>query len=205
MKSLRAPSPGGPVGLTFATLGYSVAVLVARAFVSLESRCTAACPVLRVSGFRMHHLYYGIVVLVLAASVLAFAEDARTKWDGALVAGIGLGLLADEVGLLILKVSYWDIQSITVIGAIGLSLGLAALTTGLRRGFDDFHLLHRYDLLTSFSVLLGLTGFLYFDRPFRMFVVTAAIGAWALSLLLLSTAGKTHILRIRRGQLDPAL
>ena len=153
----------------------------------------------------MHHLYYGLTLLVLSGMFLAFAEDFRTKWDGALVAGIGLGLVADEVGLLILKVSYWDPASIIVIGVVGLSLGLAALTTGFRHGFDDFRTLRRYDVLTAFSVLLGLTGFLYFDRPLRMFVVAAALGSWGLAILLLSTSGKTHILRIRRGQFDLAV
>jgi divalent metal cation (Fe/Co/Zn/Cd) transporter len=205
LKSLSAPSPGGPVGLFFATLGYSVAVLVARAFVFIEARCVQFCPVVRVSGFRMHHLYYGLALILLSTTILAFAEDVRTKWDGALVVGIGLGLIADEVGLLILKVSYWDPASLLVVVGVALSLGVAALTTSLRKGFDDFHILSRYDLLTSFAVLLGLTGFLFFDRPLRLFVEVAALGSWALALFLFSTAGKTHLLRIRKGQLDPTL
>ncbi len=205
MKSLRAPTPGGPVGLSFAALGYSIAVLVAREFVFMEAHCVQSCPILRFSGFRMHHLYYGLILLLLSATVLAFAENVRTKWDGALIMGIGLGLIADEIGLIILKVSYWELASLMIIGAVGVSLGLAALTTSLRKGFDDFHILSRYDLLTTFAVLLGLAGFLYFDRPHRIFVEVAALGSWALALLLLSTAGKTHILRIRKGQLDPTL
>lgn len=205
MKSLRAPSPGGAVGLSFATLGYSIAVLVARAFVLLEAHCVQSCPVVHFSGFRMHHLYYGLVLLLVSASILAFAEDVRTKWDGALVVGIGLGLVADEVGLLILKVSYWDPASLALIGAVGLSLGLAALTTSLRKGLDDFHILSRYDLLTTFAVLLGLTGFLFFDRPSRLLVEVGALASWGLALLLLSTAGREHILRIRKGETDPRL
>ncbi len=191
------------MGLSFATLGYATAVLVARAFVSLEARCTQSCPVVRVEGFRMHHLYYGLVLIALSGAFLAFAEDARTKWDGALIAGIGLGLVGDEIGLLILKVSYWDPASIVTIGAVGLSLAVSTLLVGARRGLDDFHILSRYDLLTVFSVLLGLTGFLYFDRPLRMFVVTAALGSWILAFVLFTTAGRTHILRIRKGQLQP--
>ncbi len=203
LKSLNAPSPGGPVGLSFASLGYSIAVLVARAFVTLEAHCVQACPIIHVQGFRMHHLYYGIVLVLLSASVLAFAENTRTKWDGALVAGIGVGLIADEVGLLILKVSYWDPASLVIIGGIGLALAAATVATALRTGTDDFHVLDRVDVLTAFSVLLGLTGFLFFDRPLRAFIVASALGSWGLAIILLSTAGRTHILRIRKGQLDP--
>lgn len=191
------------MGLSFATLGYTIAILVARAFVSLEAHCTQSCPVIHVQGFRLHHLYYGIVLLLLSASFLALAENTRTKWDGALVAGIGVGLIADEVGLLVLKVSYWDSASLIAIGAIGLALALATLTTALRAGLDDFHVLDRFDVLTACSVLLGLTGFLYFDVPPRAFIVAAALGSWGLAILLLSTAGRTHILRIRRGKFDP--
>ncbi len=190
------------MGLSFATLGYSIAVLVARAFVSLEAFCTQSCPVIHVQGFRMHHLYYGIVLLLLSASFLAFAENSRTKWDGALVAGIGVGLIADEVGLLVLRVSYWAPASLIAIGAIGLALTLATLTTAHRSGLGDFRVLDRYDVLTACSVLLGLTGFIFFDRPLRAFIIASALGSWGLAILLLSTAGRTHILRIRKGQFD---
>lgn len=151
----------------------------------------------------MHHLYYGLLLLVLSGSFLAFAEQTRVKWDGALVAGIGLGLLADEVGLLVLRVTYWNWLSIATIGTVGLTLVLALLLVGLRRGLSDFRVIDRYDLLTAFSVLLGLTGFLFFDRPLRMLVVEAALGSWILAIILLSTVGRKHFLRIRHGRLDP--
>jgi len=205
LKSLRAPSPGGPVGLSFATLGYTIAVLVARTFVYLEAHCVQACPIVHVSGFRMHHLYYGLALVALSATVLALAEDIRTKWDGALVVGIGLGLVADEIGLIIFKVSYWDPVSTTAIASIGLALGLTALGSALYKGVDDFQILSRYDVLTAFAVLLGMTGFLFFDRPIRMYVEIAALSSWTIALALFSTAGRAHILRIRKGQLNPAL
>ena len=153
----------------------------------------------------MHHLYYGLALIALSGTVLALAEDVRTKWDGALVAGIGLGLVADEIGLIILKVSYWAPASIAAITAIGIGLGATTLGATLHRGIDDFHILSRYDVLTVFAVLLGMTGFLYFDRPIRLYVEIAALSAWSVSVALFSTAGRTHILRIRKGQLDPAL
>ncbi len=153
----------------------------------------------------MHHLYYGLVLLALSGTVLALAENVRTKWDGALVVGIGLGLVADEIGLIVLKVSYWAPISLAVISFIGVALGATAVGSTLQKGIDDFHILSRYDVLTVAAVLLGMTGFLYFDRPLRLYVELAALSAWSISVALFSTAGRTHILRIRKAQLDPAL
>src|SRR5256885_5371443 len=36
---------------------------IARLFVTLESVCTQHCPVIRVQGFRFHHMYYGVLLL----------------------------------------------------------------------------------------------------------------------------------------------
>lgn len=199
LKSLKPPTLDGPVGFSFATLGYSLAVLVARAFVTLESLCTQACPIVRVQGFRLHHIFYGLVLVALSMSLLALAEDTRTKWDGALVAGIGAGLIIDEVGLLVLRVQYWSPTSLMIIGAVGASLMVATAVSMMRRGLEDFRLLDKAHMLTVFAVLLGMAGFVYFDRPFHVMVAQAAVGAWAVSFALMMTAGRTHFLRILRG------
>src|SRR5207247_9017563 len=93
----------GPVGLFFISLGYTVSVTIARLFVILESVCTLHCPVLRVAGFRFHHMYYGLILVVVAAGVMLYAADARTRWDRAVVLGSGVGLVADEVGVVVVK------------------------------------------------------------------------------------------------------
>ncbi len=121
----RAGSFVGPVGLFFVSLGYTAAVGIARLFVTLESVCTQHCPVIRVQGFRFHHMYYGVLLLLVSLGVMIYASDARARWDSALVAGIGLGLIADEIGLLILKLSYWNIISVSIFAGGGLLLYLA--------------------------------------------------------------------------------
>src|SRR5437016_13699647 len=115
----RAGSFLGPVGLFFVSLGYTAAVGIARLFVTLESVCTQHCPVIRVQGFRSHHMYYGVLLLLVSLDVMIYASDARARWDSALVAGIGLGLIEDEIGLLILKISSLNIRSMTIFGSIG--------------------------------------------------------------------------------------
>src|SRR2546430_4103155 len=70
-------------------------------------------------------MYYGVLLLLVSLGVMIYASDARARWDIALVAGIGLGLIADEIGLLILKLSYWNIISVSIFAGGGLVLYLA--------------------------------------------------------------------------------
>ncbi len=204
LKRLKAQGLAGPVGLSFAFLGYSAAVLVARTFVSLEAHCTQACPEIRVRGFQFHHLYYGIVLLAVAVTASAFVEDLRTKWDSALLLGIGLGLIVDEVGLLFLRVSYWSLTSILPILGIALALGMTGLYKTVSEGTMDFRILDRADVLTVVSLLFAMAGFLYFDRPVRTIVSGLAMVSWITALVLLSIYGRRHILKIRQGQINPA-
>src|SRR6266566_4655338 len=166
----RAGAFLGPVGLFFVSLGYTVSAGIARLFVALESICTQHCPVLRVEGFRFHHMYYGVLLLLVSTGVMIYASDARARWDSALVAGIGLGLVADEIGLLIIKLSYWNPISVGILAGGGL--------------------------------LLGLTGFLYFDRPVRLVVEATALGAWLASAVLVTKYGRRHFFLLRNAPLN---
>ncbi len=201
MKRLRAPGVASPVGLSFALAGYSIAVLVARAFVSLIAHCVESCPTVRIEGFHLHHFYYGLALVVLSLTALGFAEGTMTRWDSALVFGIGTGLLFDEVGMIILGAHYWDQMSILLILVPAAMLGLGIAYSLRLRGISDFKILDRSDVLTTLSVLLAVTGFLYFVRPVRIFVATAAVGSWGSAVVLLGVHGRKHLLKIRRGQL----
>ena len=52
--------------------------------------------VVAVNGFHVHHIYYGLALLPLAA---ALALNARRRRLGLLLGGIALALIVDEVGL----------------------------------------------------------------------------------------------------------
>jgi hypothetical protein len=135
---------------------------------------------------------------------MVFATDVRTRWDSALVLGAGLGLMADEVGLLILKTQYWALDSVAALAAGGLALYLATLYKLWTVGRRDFRLLDRYQTLSVFAVVLAMLGFLYFGRPFmRAMFVDAALVAWVSASLLLLTFGRRHIQEIRRTPLNP--
>ena len=198
----RAGSFLGPVGLFFISLGYTVATLVARFFVLIESVCVQHCPVLRVEGFRFHHMYYGFILLAVAAGVMLLAVDARTRWDSALVAGIGLGLVADEVGLLILKLQYWNPISVGIVAGVGLLLYLGTMIKSFRTGISDFRFVDRYQFLALIGLLLGMTGFLFFDRPTRMVVEIGAVVSWLASIALVTKYGRKHFFLLRHAPLN---
>src|SRR6267143_941094 len=134
-----------------------MAVIVARLFVAVEARCTQSCPVLRVQGFHIHHLYYGVLLLLASSTIMVFATDIRTRWDTALVFGAGIGLIADEVGLLILGVPYWAIASLVTIAIVGLALYLGTIYKLWTVGRRDFGFLDRYQPLFSNLRLAGNT------------------------------------------------
>src|SRR5438128_12642335 len=87
----------GPVGFLFAAVGFTMAVLVARLFVAVEARCTQSCPVIRVQGFHIHHLYYGVILLLASSTIMVFATDVCTLCYSALVVVVWAGLITYEV------------------------------------------------------------------------------------------------------------
>src|SRR5439155_22574669 len=106
MSLSRVVGPGGPVGFLLALVGYAVSVTMARTFVSLESHCVQACPVVRIEGFHFHHFYYGVILSAVSLGVLLLSRLQRVRWDVSLFFGMGIGLMVDETGFLFLSTSY---------------------------------------------------------------------------------------------------
>jgi len=198
----RAGSFLGPVGLFFISLGYTVAASIARLFVTIESVCTQACPVFRAGGFRFHHMYYGFILVAVSVGVMLIAFDARTRWDSALVMGIGLGLIADEIGLLILKLSYWNIISVAIVVGGAILLYASTFVNSLKSGLSDFPFVDRYQFLALLGLLFGFTGFLFFDRPARMVVEAIALSSWLTSVILVTKYGRRHFFLLRHVPVD---
>jgi hypothetical protein len=204
LKRVGAIGVSGPVGLSLILTGYAVAVLVARAFVSLIAHCTQSCPAIRIEGFHLHHFYYGVGFVLISVTALAFVVDVRTRWDAALVLGIGAGLALDEVGLVLLRANYWDWASLAPIVTFGLAIA-TGLAYALRlRGASDYRILDKADVFTIISVLLGVTGFLYFVRPVRVYLTVASVASWTSAIFLMGVYGRKHLLRIRRGSFRSA-
>jgi len=189
---------GGPVGFFLASLGFSASVIVARVWenVAHETHCVPACPSFTLQAFRLHHFYYGVGFLIVSITVLAFASRQRVRWDAALVLGIGMGLLGDEAGLLLLRVPYSSPISLILLAGFATSLFLGAIHAALRDGTWEFHVLDQADALTATSALLAMFGILYLDRPLQPIVEAAGLLSWISALVLLALFGKRHFLRV---------
>jgi hypothetical protein len=173
---------------------------VARAweYVSLESylSCGRSCPTRSSDLFQLHHFYYGLAILLASVGFLLVTGRQRVRWDAALIFGIGAGLFADEAGLLLVGIPYEDPLSILLLVCIGLMLFVGTANAVVRDGTREFHVLDRADILSLLSVLLGMAGVLYLDRPLIGIVEVAGGVSWACAAVLMTLFGKKHIRRI---------
>jgi hypothetical protein len=91
---------------------------------------------LHVGQTHVHHLNYGIFLLVAVGAWLLFAPptgNGRAREGAALVYGIGLALTFDEFGMwLHLGGSYWQRASYDAVVTLAALLGLLAVAPSLR-------------------------------------------------------------------------
>lgn len=187
---------GGPVGLFLASVGYAVAVAMARIFVSLESHCVQSCPIVKVEGFQFHHFYYGLTLATVSLGILLLSRRQRVRWDASFFFGIGVGLMADETGLLFLGTTYDSSLSLFIVGLVATSFVLATVYAASAAGLLEFRSLDRADVLTFASIVLVIVGLVIFDRPFRMILEVVGGLAWAAALVLFGLYGRTHIRKL---------
>jgi len=90
---------------------FIISFLIARAFVVLLNAPINPAYQLWLKGYRIHHFFYGIGVLIIGGW-LGHIRNGRllTKISASLY-GIGVGLIVDEFGLLLTFGDYWAAQS----------------------------------------------------------------------------------------------
>lgn len=78
-------------------------------------------PPLRTATYTLHHLYYGVALLMVAGWIAINYRDRDLTRITALIYGAGLGLFFDEIGYVLTHFeNYWDEITYTVV--IGISL-----------------------------------------------------------------------------------
>ena len=186
-----------------ALVGYAVSVTMSRTFVSLESHCVQACPVVRIEGFQFHHFYYGVILSAVSLGVLLLSRRQRVRWDASLFFGMGIGLMADETGFLFLGTTYDSALSFFIVGLVAAVFVLAMLYTASTAGLLEFKSLDRADVLTFASVVLVIVGMVIFDRPFRFVLEVVGVLAWSTAFVLFGLYGGTHLRKLRLASESP--
>lgn len=52
-------------------------------------------------GFQIHHFYFGMLILSVGGVIALLSDDRRVTQFSSILIGIGIGLFADEIGLLL--------------------------------------------------------------------------------------------------------
>ncbi len=86
-------------------------------------------------GTHIHHLNYGIFLLVASGAYLLFRQpEGRHRSAAALIYGVGLGLTFDEFGMwLHLSGEYWQRASFDAVVVIAAVLGLIGVAPAIRQ------------------------------------------------------------------------
>ena len=189
------------MGLLHASLGFGVAVVVARVweYFAQEAHCAPKCPDFASQALHLHHSYYGLGFLIGSTTVLAMARRQRVRWDSSLFFGIGAGLLSDEFGLLFLGIPYSHPISIMVLAIFASVFLVSMLNAAHRDGTRELDVLDHSDAFTVAAILLGLAGVLYLDRPLIPSVELLGAVSGVTTIVLLVLFGKTHFHRTWRG------
>ena len=91
---------------------FIISFFIARTFVVLLSADINPACQLWMKGYRVHHFFFGIGLLVIGGWLGHFQHGRRlVTWISAGLYGGGLGLVVDEFGLLLTFGDYWAIQS----------------------------------------------------------------------------------------------
>lgn len=95
-----------------ALISFIVSFAVARIFTSLYPKT-----VWEISGFHIHHFWYGLTMLAVGGWLGISVENERVNRVAAILFGAGGGLIGDEVGLLLAleSESYWAGITFTIV------------------------------------------------------------------------------------------
>jgi hypothetical protein len=86
-----------------ALLSFIASFAIARTFTAFSGRV-----IVKIGGFHIHHIYYGIVLLAIGGWLGISYNEERVTRLAAVLYGVGGGLIGDEIGLLLTNFeSYW--------------------------------------------------------------------------------------------------
>ncbi len=157
----------------YGTTGFLGGFIGARAFATLNPTVTVMQ-----GGIHFHHFWYGLVMVIATGWLgLALAED-RWHRQLALIFGLGVGFIGDEVGLLLTFRDYaTPLELYFFIGAVAAIIFLSLVwryRAGLEREVIN---IKNEERLTQLGIFVALfSTFFFASEQYESGFLTAAVG-----------------------------
>lgn len=175
-----------------AIISFVASFVIARAFTTLNPHAT-----LRIVGFHIHHLWFGIAMLAIGGWIGISYKNDRTDRLAAILFGAGGGIIGDEAGLLLTLKDYWTQATYSlVIIFLSLMLTLALFIRYSRVIAAEFAGLARSRLSVYFALFLTVVSVSVILET-RNIIIIAVSGTLAILSCLVIVAYSVQRLRKR--------
>jgi hypothetical protein len=180
-----------------ALISFASSFAVARAFTTLNPTTT-----LLTSGYHIHHFWYGIILLALGGWIGISYNEPRIDKIAAVIFGVGGGLIADEVGILLAleEHNYWAGISYTFVIILLAFASILVLVNkysrAILRDFAGFSRSRGGLYLAVFFVALSF-AFLIDTDNVAIIVISGTLGIIA-CIIILSFFAQAIRTRLRR-------
>ena len=161
-------------GLTFyGTLAFIAGFLGARLFATLNPKVVVVQ-----NGIHFHHFWYGLVMVIAAGWAGIALSNAWLSRNLAIVFGLGVGLIGDEVGLLLTFGDYnSNLTEIFFVAAIAFIILVTLLSKGRKHIEKDVINISWTERGTQMGIFLGAFSALFFASGYwQIGLVFVAIG-----------------------------
>lgn len=102
-------------------ISFLISFVIARIYVILLGDIATGRDVFPFERYMIHHLYYGIALLIISGWMAIIYKDRDIHKISAVLYGAGLGIFFDEIGLMLTHFEdYWDPITYTVVILISL-------------------------------------------------------------------------------------
>jgi hypothetical protein len=139
------------------------------------------------TGIHIHHFWFGILLLAVGGWLGIINRTERVDQLAAVLYGAGLGLIADEFGLLLTWGNYWTTLTYTVVGILLAFVILAGLLIGHRATIrGELSRVSRIDAVLYGGILLAMVSvaFLTTTSSSLIAAVSIILGIIALAMIL---------------------
>ena len=183
--SSAAAAPSHKHSLSFlATLAFTAGFFGARGFHTVFPEVIVVA-----GGIHLHHFWYGLGMMTLAGWLGIAYNDEKRNRVYAVIFGLGLGFVGDEVGLFLTFGDYYTTLTFDIFVAAICYVVLVSLLLGFRREVESDviraspreRIVHVGIFLAGFSTIFFAFDVLYLGIPVA--IVGALLLLWGLSRL----------------------